>query len=130
MKQVNPLIVKTAEELNQKPCKFKIGDIVNTKPNLYGETEGVVTSVKRIYAEVFDGTDKFIPKGLCTEEDTIYGIYIPFTFDGETLTITQPEDKEKFQRGWTRISKFKGWVIHVKSPKMNTIFSEKSVKLK
>ena len=50
MKQVNPLIVKTAEELNQKPCKFKVGDIVNTKPNLYGETEGVVTSVKRIYA--------------------------------------------------------------------------------
>lgn len=118
-----------------KQPKFKVGDTVNCSRTLYDETEGVVTEVERVFQDINpDGS--FDMDGLATLEHTISSIQIPYEFDGETLKVHYPAsvikltDGELRQNAKTRTAKFKSYAYTVRTPKMNTIFSERSLKLK
>jgi hypothetical protein len=113
-----------------KQPKYKVGDKVRmTSKNLYGENEGEITEVEKIFHEL-DRNGEFKVGGLTTLESTINSIRLPYTFDGETLTIEMPQSDlgEIIIKARTHISKFKGYAYTVKTPKMNTIISESSVR--
>jgi hypothetical protein len=118
-----------------KEPKFKVGDEVNTPKNLYDETSGEVTQVEKIFQEVGDD-GKFDMDGLATLEDTIQSIKLPYKFDGETLNIRIPASTIKLRHGEmrenarTRTSKFYGYAYTVTTDKMNSVFSEISLRLK
>ena len=115
-----------------KQPKYKVGDAVQMKrKTLYGETTGEITRVEKVFQEV-DAHGNFDPDGLATLESTIESIAVPYTFDGETLTVESPQMDcgNIIIKARTRVSKFKGYAYSVKSPKMNTIYSEGSLKKK
>jgi len=126
-------MIKTAEELKQKPCKFQIGDSVTLKrPDLYGCTKGKVVEVERLYKRIeqfCDGWD-FESGGLVSIERDISHICIPYDFDGETLTVHYPESQfgDWTQRAHSEKSKFFGWGVTVETKKMRTFVNEKFVK--
>lgn len=105
--------------------KFEIGNRVSHPETLYDETKGKIVEVERVYSEL-DEDGNFEHRGLCTIESTIKSFCVPYTFDGETLVVTMP--KSKFTSGYTRTSKFHHYAYTVKTPKMRTIFSEKSLR--
>lgn len=118
--------------------KFQVGDEVKTPMNLYHETFGEVTAVEKIFQEVhsggaLDGT--FDMDGLATLEHTIESIKLPYKFDGETLEIRIPASTIKLKHGEmrenarTRTSKFYGYAYTVTTDKMNSIFSEESLRI-
>jgi small-conductance mechanosensitive channel len=117
--------------------KFKIGDKVRTsKSDLYGQTVGIVVNVQRMYKEVNRFSGRMERGGLTTDESTIKSISLPYTFDGETLTVDFPEsDFGTFiQKAFTMVSKFYGYSVTVetKTPKSCTgqaltSWSEKSI---
>lgn len=115
-----------------KQPKFKVGDSVKMRTKtLYGEKEGVITRIEKVFSEVYeDGT--FNSDGLMTLESTIDSISIPYTFDGETLVVEYPEtDYGSFiMKARKRVSKFSGYSYCVKTEKMNTIYPERSLSKK
>jgi hypothetical protein len=113
-----------------KQPKFKVGDKVRmTSKNLYGETEGKVIEFQKIFHEL-DRDGEFKVGGLTTLESNINSIRLPHTFDGETLSVEMPQTDlgEIIIKARTLISKFKGYAYTVKTPKMNTIISEGSIR--
>lgn len=106
--------------------KFKVGDkVVMSKKTWYNEKEGVILEGPiRIFKDVF-GT-------LCTSENEIKSICLPYEFDGETLTVHYPQrDMGSFiQKEFTQVSKFSHYSYFVKSSKMNTGYPERMLKLK
>ena len=52
-------------------AKFKVGDQVNTTKNLYGETHGVVTEVRKTYQRC-DEHGNIERGGLCSLEEQFY----------------------------------------------------------
>lgn len=118
-----------------KEAKFKIGDKVNHPKDLYGDTSGKIYEVDRCFKKV-DENNNFIPDALeITESNIKSGFAVPYKFDGETLTFNMPKDTMKFSNGSKLVTPahkeifkpFK-WVYSVKSPKMNTLFSERSLR--
>lgn len=118
--------------------RFSVGDVVSTPKNLYNETRGEVTAVERVFQEVhsggvLDGT--FNMEGLATLEKTISSIQIPYEFDEVTLKVHHPASEIKLRDGVhkekakTRVSKFYGWAYTVTTEKMNSVFSESSLRL-
>ncbi len=120
--------IATISDMKKQP-KFSIGNKVFCKPTLYGETEGVITDVDRYYTEV-DEENNFVRGGLSHFEHNLNNISLPWKFDGYTLEIYYTPDPHLYINGKTKKSKFKGYVYTVKSEKMNTLFEEKSLKLK
>jgi hypothetical protein len=113
--------------------EFKVNDkVISKKPTLYGETEGKVTEVGKIFMELDSHTGTFKRGGLATEERDIKSIQIPYEFDGETLKVHYPEDDygQWIEKARTEVSKFYGYAYTVKTPKMLTLFAESSLKLK
>jgi hypothetical protein len=112
-----------------KPPKFKLNQTVKCKPTLYGETKGVVYRIEKVYARV-DDNGNFIRGGLHTTESSIENISLPYEFDGETLKVHYPEyDYGNFiEKVVTRVSKLKEYAYSVRTPKMNTLFSESQLK--
>ena len=106
-----------------KQPKFKIGQKVKTPRTLYGEFEGTIIKFQRVF--------KSIDSTLCIEESTIKSIQLPHTFDGETLTVNYPEQDfgDFIYKARTQVSKFYGYSYTVRSAKMLTTFSERSLKL-
>jgi len=124
--QQNPAPVK------QYPPKFKVYDKVICPPTHYGETEGTITRVERVYQKINQFTGKIDPKGLVTTESTIKSICLPYTFDGNTLTVHYPkQDCGTFvMKAHTDISVFNGYACVVKTPKILTQFMERRLILK
>lgn len=115
-----------------KDCKFKIDDKVTMKKKtLYGETEGTVTEVSRYY-QALDRNGNFDPHGLCKDEAHVKNICLPYRIIEDILEIDHPEtDFGSFiQKARTHRYKLNGWYVTVKTPKMNTIYNESSLKLK
>jgi hypothetical protein len=112
-----------------KQPKFQIGDKVSMRTKtLYGETEGKITEVRKVYQETWeDGS--FRSDGLCYDENEIENISIEHTFDGETLTIKSPQREFStfILKAETRVHKFNGYSYTVKTPKINTLYYEKSL---
>jgi hypothetical protein len=112
----------------EKP-EFKIGDAVRMlSPTLYGETEGTVYAVERMYAELDKwalerGDEEIDEDGLWTGEGTIESICVPYTFDGTYLKIYKDDEKTQLER----TSKFAGYSYSVKSEKMNTSYPEQAL---
>lgn len=113
-----------------KQPKFQIGDKVSMRrKTLYGETEGEITEVRKVYQETWeDGS--FRSDGLCYDENEIENISIEHTFDGETLTIKSPQREFStfILKAETRVHKFNGYSYTVKTPKINTLYYEKSLR--
>ncbi len=121
----------TASISTQPSPKFKVEDKVVFPPTLRGETNGIVTRVERIYKEIDNRTGKIDPKGLATFESTINDICIPYTFDGEKLTVEYPEQDlgEFIQKAHKTVSIFAGYVCVVKTATINIYINEKRLKL-
>lgn len=113
-----------------KKPKFKKGDVVSHPFNLYNETSGRIIEVERVYKRLDKYTGKFDPQGLVTRESDISSIAIPYTFDGETLTLTYPKGSLHGEREIVETAKFYGYAYTVESPKMRSVFSESSLKIK
>ena len=112
-----------------KQPKYEVGQKVKLKKKtLYGETEGEIVRVEKIFQEI-DESGNFNPDGLSTLESTIDSISIPYTFDGETLTVEFPaiECTNIIIKAKKRVSKFSGYAYTVETPKMNTMFSESTL---
>ena len=102
--------------------EFKVGDkVILTKPDLYGCTEGEITAIEKIFAEV-DANGKFVPRGLSTLETTIKCFSVPYTFDGETLTVEGINGN--------RVSKFHRYGYTVATAKCCSLYPPKFLKLK
>jgi hypothetical protein len=132
--------MKTATE--QKPLvpKFKLGDKVSHRPNLYKETSGEITEVSRMYKAcdknrnidwdglsyveshhdwpswAEQGTKPWVSTG---NKDITYNRVDEFLIKGVWTNGAYPD----FYMVWT------GFTYCVTSPKMNTVFSERSLKL-
>jgi len=113
-----------------KQAIFKIGDKVSMRrKTLYGETEGEIVSIQRTYQETWeDGSFRY--EGLCHLENDIKSILLPHTFDGETLTIDYPQrDFGGFiKKANTHVYKFSGYSYSVKTLRVLTLYSEKTLK--
>jgi len=119
----------------EKPkAKYVVDDKVEmSSPTLYGEREGVITEVRRMYKRLdkyalAQGSEIFDKKGLVTFEDTIKSICIPYTFDG-TYLVVDYGNEDQYIKG-KEMSKFWGWCYTVKTPKMLTVYSERQLKFK
>lgn len=113
-----------------KQPKFKIGDKVSMRrKTLYGETEGEIVEFGKDFQEI-DRYGNFKQGGLVISEREINSIKLPFKFDGETLTIDYPQgDYGSFI--WKAVTieyKFSGYSYSVKTPKMLTLYAEKSLR--
>lgn len=112
-----------------KTPKFKKGDRVQHQLNLYNETTSEIVEVEKVFKRLDKHTGKFDPQGLVTRESDINSIKIPYTFDGETLTVTYPKGTLNRDRDIVEVAKFYGYAYVVESPKMRSVFSESSLKL-
>ena len=113
-----------------KQPKFKIGDNVSMRrKTMYGETEGEITAVDREFLETYSN-GSFNSRGLMQSERHIETIKLPYTFDGETLTIEHPQrDFGTFiLKAVTMVYKFKSYSYVVKTPRINTLYLEGSLK--
>jgi hypothetical protein len=113
-----------------KQPKFKIGDKVSMRrKTLYGETEGEIIELGKDFQEL-DRYGNFMKGGLVMSEREIKYISLPFKFDGETLTIDYPQrDFGSFiLKAVTTEYKFSGYSYTVKTPKINTLYYEKSLR--
>ena len=111
--------------------KFSIGDKVSHLETLYGETEGKIVEIEKIFTDIYkDGS--FVPDGLSHIESSIKSIQIPYTFDGETLTIEYPEATfgEFVTPAYTKVAKFKNYAYTVETLEMRTLWSEKQLRLR
>lgn len=113
-----------------KTPKFKMGDRVQHPLNLYNETTGQIIEVEKVFKRLDNYTGKFDPQGLVIRESDISSIAIPHTFDGETLTLTYPKGSLHRDREIVETAKFYGYAYTVESPKMRSVFSESSLKIK
>jgi len=116
-----------------KSPKFKVGDAVKHPKTLYDETEGTVVKIDRIFQETYaDGT--FNMDGLADIESTIHSCVLPYRFDGKTYEVDFPAETIKCTDGtfhrnaYTKVSKFFGYAYTVETPKMRTLFSERSLR--
>jgi hypothetical protein len=112
-------INKNKRRKEMKESKFKIGDVVNCPKTLYGETKGKIREIRRSFHKI-DEKENFIRGGLSILESEIENMSCECKLDGEFLIITHESNIEKF--------KFRNYAYIVKTEKMNTIFSEKSLK--
>lgn len=118
-----------------KELRFKVGDEVRCPKTLYGETEGKVVEVVKMFQKI-KPNGEFDPDGLTTFEHTIQHIQIPYDFDGETLKVHFPESKIKLTHGTliedahTEVSKFYGWGCTVQTPKIRTLFNQTTLRKK
>jgi hypothetical protein len=113
--------------------KFEIGnDVVTKKPTLYNETEGTITEVTRMFKAVCPYTGKIDRAGLCILEQEIVSMSVPYELDGDVLKVHMPERDYGtwVQKAQTHVYVFNGFCYTVKTPKMNTVYSEKTLKLK
>ena len=113
-----------------KQPKFKIGDKVSMRrKTLYGETEGEIIEFGKDFQEI-DRYGNFKQGGLIMSEREINSIKLPFKFDGETLMIDYPQgDYGSFiLKAVTIEYKFSGYSYSVKTPKMLTLYLEKSLR--
>lgn len=117
-----------AKKQTAKPL-YKMGDTVSMPANLYDETTGKIVKIGRLFKEINPVTGKFIAGGLVTDEDTIKSICIPYTFDGETLTVNYPgiDLGDYVRKPYTRVSKFYQHGYVVKSHKICTAIREKKI---
>lgn len=118
-----------------KEPKFKIGDAVRmSSPTLYNETEGVITGIERKLKKLDShclerGVEVFEDGGLVTLESSINSISLPYDFDGTYLRVTYPKGTLNRDRDVVTVSKVFGYSYVIKSPKMNSIYPEKSLKV-
>ena len=117
--------------------KFEVGQVVKTPRDLYNLTLGKITSRERILQAV-EADGSFKTGGLCFLETTINSIQVPFEYDKENfiLKIHSPRSEMKLSGGdvlisaaKTEVYKFKGWAYTVSNERMNSVFSERSLKL-
>ena len=110
--------------------KYKVGLRITAKTPK-GTFTGKITEVERVFKDIDPFSGGFERGGLSTRESDIASIQIPYTFDGETLTITYPE--EKFDGGSidsrTRTTKFYDYCYTMQPEGLNylVVISEKSV---
>lgn len=116
-----------------KDPKFQAGDKVSMrKATLYGETSGEVVEVRRVYQRVCPHTRSIDPRGLVTEESHIDMIKIPFERMGQNVFAVHYPERDYgtwVEKAKTEVSVFCGYSVLVKTPKMLTVYSEKSLKL-
>lgn len=107
--------------------KYKVGQRVTAKTPK-GTFTGKITETDRIFKNIDRFTGGFERNGLCTFESDIDSIQIPYTFDGETLVVSYPE--QKFNGGsldaHTRTAKFYGYSYTVQPEDRN--YSSSSLK--
>ncbi len=108
-----------------KNPKFKVGDRVTHKKDLYDQTKSKVTAVEKLFKEV-DSDNNFVKGGLTTLETTIPSIQLPYKFDGDTLIVTHEYNIKVAP--YEHKSKFYGYAYSVTNSKMTTIFSEKDLR--
>lgn len=110
--------------------KYKVGLRITAKTPK-GTFTGKITETDRIFKDIDQVTGRFDRGGLCTFERDIAHIQIPHTFDGETLTVTYPE--QKFNGGTldghTRTAKFYGYSYTIQPEGLShlVVISEKSI---
>ena len=120
--------------MKTKLPKFKVGDIVTmSKSTLYNETEGEIYKVEKVFKKLDNfalknGKEVFERGGLNTLESDIKNGCLPYTFDGTYLVVDFGENNQWIRGKQT--SKFYGYCYSVKTPKMNTLYSEKTLTLK
>jgi hypothetical protein len=103
--------------------KFSVGQRVRmVRPNLYGETEGVIVRVERNFKS---------ESGLVTMESTIKSIQLPYRFNGERLEVDHPEqDLGGFiQKAYTHVSVFSGYSYCVEAGSLRSIYPERALEL-
>jgi len=115
-------------QITQPKPKFKVGDIVIHRPDLYGGTESEVKEVTRTYAEI-DLPGNFIRDGLRIMESDISSISIPYDFDGETLTVYYPAGRLS-PTSFTKVYKFFGYNYVITNSKINSVYPQRNLKLK
>jgi len=115
------------QTIQPKP-KFKVGDKVIHKPDLYGKIEGEIIEATRVYAAV-DLAGNFIKNGLRIMESDISSIKLLYEFDGETLIIHYPAGRLSATE-FTKVYKFYSYNYVVTNSKMTSIFSQRALKLK
>jgi len=112
--------IKTIQEMPKQP-RYSVGQTLQLKSKtLYDEVQGTVSSIERKYQRISKFTGKFDPHGLTTLEGSIKSISLPYEFDGETLIVT-------YNDGNKETSKFSGYAYTIKTPKMNSVYSEGSL---
>lgn len=119
--------------MKQKDPKFQIGDRVSHKPDLYGCTESVVSSFTRIFSNN-DGGLAYLERNLKSMRDEIKWEIIE---GDEPVLVIHPYPSTEWSISENRMVEcmtkesrvvFSGYAYSVKSEKMNTIFSEGSLK--
>lgn len=117
--------------MKQEP-KFKITDKVKHPKDLYKDTQGEIYGIEKMYQECYSHDDMtFDPEGLTQLGSHIHNIQIPYTFEDDVLRVTFPEaDYGSFiMKERTNVYRFSGYAYSVKSPQMNSLFSESSLRL-
>lgn len=101
--------------------KFKIGQKISGKTRKTGLFTGIVEEVERCFRS---------ETGSVTEERHIKLIPLPYTFDGETLTIQFPETVHGsfIQKAYTSVSKFSGYSYAVRTADRLIGVDEKQIK--
>lgn len=115
--------------------KFKVGDIVNHPPDLYGNTESTVRTVSRYFYNDDDNL-AYIEEHLSFNDNIRWEID-ENTYDVPCLVIhpwlsnTWSDTEDKFVPKMTKIEvvKFFDYIYTVSNDKMNTMLPENKLKL-
>lgn len=105
-----------------RKCKFKVGDVVNHKPDLYGLTQSTVVSIDRYFQSdrhslmINEREVAQMRKDINARIETVDGIDY-YVHDGLPGLLSPRKDP------------FAGYSITTTNKKMNTNWSERNLKL-
>lgn len=108
---------------------FQENDVVQkAKTKHWPELYAVIMDVDRLYSEI-DSNGRLVRGGLNQRESDITNICIPYTFDGDMLTVHYPDSIVR--RAHTQQYKFSGYTYTVKSDSLPCLLvcSESSLTL-
>ena len=110
--------------------KFQIGNAVRmSKKTLYDETEGMISEVEKVFQELHRNSDEIDTDGLMIRESDIKNICLPYEFDGEKYLSIQYSSDITCSVNRTKKYKFCGYAYTITTPKMSSIYPEKSLRL-
>ncbi len=111
-------------------AKYEVGQTVTIRTRKTGKVTGTIEAVQRIFKKVLSN-GQFDRGGISTFENDIKGIALPYTFDGETLTINFPEYNYGtfVQKAYNQISKHYtyGYSIRIPSLGHRVLTDEKAI---
>lgn len=99
---------------------YQINDFVEVKSGDMKGLKGKIVEVDRMFRAI-RANGEFEVDGFTTLESNIPTISIPYTFDGETLSVDFPETEfENFvENAYTQVSKFFDYAYTIESEGLN-----------